>query len=71
MKITGIILLIIGVVMTIFTTFKYFTKEEVVDIGKLEISKVKPHKVVWSPVVGIVLMGIGGVILWQTAKNNS
>ena len=70
MKITGIILLVLGVVMTIFTTFKFFTKEEVVDIGKLEISMDKPHKVVWSPVVGIVLMGIGGVILWQAAKKS-
>lgn len=68
MKLTGISLLIIGILLTIFTTFKFFTKEKVVDIGALEITADKPHDFSWSPVVGIIVMGIGGLVLWQASK---
>jgi hypothetical protein len=68
MKTAGIALLIIGALLTVFTAFKFFTKEKVVDIGKLEITRDKPHYYSWSPIVGIVVMGIGGVILWQSSK---
>jgi H+/Cl- antiporter ClcA len=69
MKTLGVVLLVIGVILTIFTTFKYFTKEKVVDLGKVEITKEQPHKIVWSPIAGIVIMGIGGIFLWQGSKH--
>ncbi len=68
MKIAGIVLIVLGLGLTIFTGFQFFTKEKVVDIGKLEISREKPHYFSWSPVLGIVLMGIGGVVLWKGSK---
>lgn len=68
MKTTGIVLILIGLVLTIITTFKFFTKEKVVDLGVLEITTEKPHEVNWSPLFGIAVMGIGGVILWQGSK---
>ncbi len=68
MKTTGITLLILGFVLTIFTAAKFFTKEKVVDIGAIEITRDKPHNLSWSPVIGIMLIGIGGVILWNTSK---
>lgn len=63
MKTTGIVLIIIGLLFTIITGFKYFTKEKVVDIGSLEISTSKPHRVNWSPFVGVGIMVAGGLIL--------
>ena len=68
MKIAGIVVILIGLGLTIFTAVTYFTKEKVVDIGQLEISKEKPHYVSWTPVLGVVVMGIGGVMLWQGGK---
>lgn len=68
MKTTGIILIIIGLVLTIFTTFKFFTREKVVDMGHLQITTDKPHEVNWSPIVGIAVMGIGGAFLWQSTR---
>ena len=38
MKTAGIILLVVGLLMTLYTGFTYVTKEKVVDIGELEIS---------------------------------
>ena len=49
MKKVGIILLIIGLALTIFTAFTFFTKEKVVDIGKVEITRDKPHRLQLVP----------------------
>ncbi|MBN1791517.1 MAG: hypothetical protein JW830_13530 [Bacteroidales bacterium] len=68
MKKLGIIILQLGLGLTIFTTVTYFTKEKVVDIGKVEITRNKPHRLNWSPLIGIAVMGIGGIILWQASK---
>ena len=71
MKTTGIVIIIIGILLTIFTAFTYFTKEKVVDIGKLEISRDKPHNLNWSPLIGVLVIGVGGVILWRSGKRSN
>ena len=68
MKQLGIIIIVIGLALTIFTAFTYFTKEKVVDLGSVEITRDKPHSMTWSPLIGIAVMGIGGLVLWQSSK---
>jgi uncharacterized protein YjeT (DUF2065 family) len=68
MKIAGIVTILIGLALTIITTFTYFTKEKVVDLGEIEINAKKKHSLNWSPLIGIGVMGIGGLILWQSTK---
>lgn len=68
MKKAGIIIIILGVVLTIFTAFTVFTREKVVDIGSLEITANKPHHLNWSPLVGVAVMGLGGVLLLIASK---
>ena len=63
MKNAGIVILLVGLLMTTYTGFTYFTREKVVDIGKLEITKENQHSVNWQPYVGIGIMIIGGVVL--------
>jgi uncharacterized membrane protein YidH (DUF202 family) len=63
MKTAGIIILIVGLLMTLYTGFTYVTKEKVVDLGELEITKDNEHNVHWQPYVGIGMMVIGGVVL--------
>ena len=63
MKKVGIVIILIGLALTIFTAVTYFTREKVVDIGKVEITRNKPHHLNWSPLIGIAVMGIGGVML--------
>ena len=58
----GLVLVIIGIVMMAYTGFNYVTKEKVVDIGPLEISKEKNNPISWSPIVGVVLL-VGGIIV--------
>lgn len=68
MKKVGIIIIVIGIALTIFTAFTYFTKEKVVDLGKIEITANKPHSVNWSPLIGVAVIVVGGVFLWQGSK---
>jgi hypothetical protein len=68
MKKAGILIIILGLIMTIFTAFTFFTKEKVVDIGEVHITRNKPHNLNWSPLIGVAVMGMGGVILLVYSK---
>jgi len=68
MKTVGIILLVVGILLTVYSTFTFFTKEKVVDIGKIEISRDKKHTVNWSPYLGVGLIIVGGLIMWKSEK---
>ena len=61
-KTIGIVLIIIGIIMMIYTGFNYVTTEKVVDIGPIEINKQTNHPVQWSPIIGGVLL-IGGIVI--------
>lgn len=68
MKKAGIIILIAGLLLTIFTTFSYFTREKVVDLGQVEITANKKHRVAWSPLIGLGVIGLGGVVFLMASK---
>jgi len=68
MKKAGIIILIIGLLLTIVTTFTYFTREKVVDLGNIEINANKRHHLSWSPLIGVAVMAVGGVMLLVPSK---
>jgi uncharacterized membrane protein YidH (DUF202 family) len=63
MKKIGFLIILIGLVLTIFTAVTFYTKKKVVDIGKIEITSNKPHSINWSPLIGIAIMGVGGIVL--------
>lgn len=70
MKTTGTIIFILGLVLTIFTTFQFFTKEKVADLGVVEITREQPHSLSWSPFAGVAVMVVGaGLFLWRKSKN--
>jgi hypothetical protein len=68
MKKAGFVIIIIGLLLTIVTAFTFFTREKVVDIGKVEITANKRHHLKWSPLFGIAVMGVGGVVLLLPSK---
>lgn len=68
MKKAGIVIIIIGLLLTIFTTFTYFTREKVVDLGQIEITANKRHNLRWSPLIGLAVLAIGGGVIWQSPK---
>jgi divalent metal cation (Fe/Co/Zn/Cd) transporter len=68
MRKAGILILILGFVLTIFTAVTFFTREKVVDIGSLKITANKPHHLSWSPLIGIGVMVVGGVVVLMSPK---
>jgi divalent metal cation (Fe/Co/Zn/Cd) transporter len=68
MKNAGIIIVILGLVLTIFTAITFFTREKVVDIGSLKITADKPHHLSWSPLIGVAVMGVGGIVILISSK---
>jgi len=69
MKIIGILIMIAGLGLTVFTAFSYFTREKVLEIGTVDIYKNQPHYLNWSPFIGIAIMVIGAFVVLQARKN--
>ena len=68
MKNLGIILLVVGGIMTVFTGFNIITKKKVVDIGPVEINSTEKTPIYWSPITGGILAAAGLVILVLAKK---
>lgn len=66
----GIILLVVGIAMLVWTGFTYTKKEKVVDAGPIQISADKEKSVNWPPYAGAILV-IGGIILVATSGKKS
>jgi drug/metabolite transporter (DMT)-like permease len=61
-KTLGIICVVLGAVMLIWTGFSFTKKEKVVDAGPVEISADKKHTVNWPPYAGGILV-LSGIVL--------
>ena len=70
MKTAGIVILIVGLLMTIYTGFTYVTKEKVLEVGDLKVTRDDEHTIRWQPYVGIATMVIGGVVLVASRKKS-
>lgn len=64
MRITGIILIVAGILMMVFSGFNFTSKEKVLDIGPIQVNKEKEHHIGWPVWTGgiAVLAGIGLVV---------
>jgi uncharacterized membrane protein YdcZ (DUF606 family) len=67
-KTLGILLVVMGIIMMIYTGFNFVTTEKVVDLGPLQINKEENHPVQWSPIIGVLLL-VGGTVIMVTSKN--
>jgi hypothetical protein len=68
-KTIGLIILITGLVFTLYTGLDFITKEKVVEIGSFQLTKDKEHPTNWSPLIGIGVMIIGGTVIFSGNKN--
>jgi hypothetical protein len=70
MKTVGMVIIIVGLLMTLYAGFTYFTKEKVVDLGSIEITRDKEHTVQWQPYVGIGVIVLGGALVFASRKKS-
>ena len=66
----GIVLIVIGAAMLIWTGFTYTKKEKIVDAGPIQISAEKEKSVNWPPYLGGILL-VGGIVVFATAKKDA
>jgi hypothetical protein len=69
MKTAGIVLIIIGAIMLIWTGFTYTNKEKLIDAGPIQLSYNEKETVGWPPYLGTILLA-GGIILLITGKKS-
>jgi hypothetical protein len=65
----GIILIVIGAIMLIWTGINYTKKEKVVDLGPLQVSVDKKETIAWPPYLGAIFL-IGGIVIFVTGKKS-
>ena len=64
MKVTGIVLIIAGILMLVFTNINFTTEKKIVDLGPVEINQKQNNSIGWPSWVGgvAILAGIGFIV---------
>ena len=70
MKITGIVLMIVGIVALAYGAFSYTTQKKAVDLGPVQISTTEHHTIPIPPILGIIAL-VGGASLLYVATKQS
>jgi hypothetical protein len=65
MKMIAIVLILIGVLAIGYQGFSYVTRDEVLDLGPIEVTKEKTNTVYLPPVIGAIIL-VAGVALFLT-----
>jgi uncharacterized membrane protein HdeD (DUF308 family) len=68
MRVLGIILVIAGILLFVFNGFSFTEKEEVAEIGPVEINKTETKKVGWPVYTGGIVIGAGIILIIAGAK---
>ena len=63
----GILLLIIGAAMLIWTGFSFTKKKKIIDAGPIQVSVDQKENVVWPSYAGAIIFA-GGIVLLITGK---
>lgn len=71
MKKTGLIVVVIGLLMTALAGFDLMTKEKIIDIGRVEITAQKKRLFDWSPLLGLSVMAVGAGIYFFAGKSRT
>ncbi|MDB5156587.1 MAG: hypothetical protein JWR50_1294 [Mucilaginibacter sp.] len=69
-KLIGIVLIVIGIVMVVWTGFTYTKKEKVIDAGPIQVSADREKTVNWPPYLGGILL-VGGILIVVTSKKSN
>lgn len=71
MKTLGIVLIVIGIVMIVFREVRFTQKEEVADLGPIELNKKEQKRVAWPTYAGIAVAVCGVVVLIASGKKTT
>ena len=66
-KLIGVVLIALGIIMLVYTSFTYTKREKVIDAGPIQISADREKTVNWPPYLGGILL-VGGIVIVITSK---
>jgi len=67
MRILALVLIVVGVLIFAYPVITYTTRDEVVDLGPLEVTQEERHRVPLSPILGGVAV-VAGIVLLVTGR---
>lgn len=65
----GIILIVVGIAMIIWTSFSYTKKEKIIDAGPIQVSADREKTVEWPVYLGGFIL-VSGVVIVALSKKN-
>ena len=68
MKAIGALLLILGILALGYQGFTYVTRDKVVDLGPVEVTKQKTKTVYLPPILGVVALAAGIALLVSRSR---
>lgn len=63
----GAILIVLGLIVTVWGFFGFKTRETVVNVGPIHATRDKTHNVPYGPIAGALVI-IGGVVLVASSR---
>jgi len=63
----GAILIVLGLIVTVWGFFGFKTRETVVNVGPIHATRDKTHNVPYGPIAGAIVV-IGGVVLLASGR---
>jgi hypothetical protein len=69
-KAVGVVLIILGILALGYQGFSYITRDKVIDIGPVEVTKEKHKTVYLPPVFGAVAL-VGGIVLLVSGSRST
>jgi hypothetical protein len=71
MRITGIILIIVGILMFVFSEVNFTTEKKVVDVGPIEVNKKEDKSIGWPVYAGGIVALLGVVLVIAGSKKTA
>jgi uncharacterized membrane protein len=68
-KSLGVIFIVLGLILLVWTGFTYTQKEKIIDAGPIQVSADKEKSVNWPPYLGGIVLVAGIVIFLGSRKN--
>lgn len=59
----GIILMVLGIILLVWTGFTYTKKEKIIDAGSIQVSADREKSINWPPYVGGIVLIAGIIVL--------
>ncbi|MBY0426488.1 MAG: hypothetical protein K2Q22_12680 [Cytophagales bacterium] len=70
MKTMGIVVIVTGLLITVYTGFGFITKPKELNVSHLEVTRNKGYGLGWSPVIGVFVIAVGGALLMLIPRKN-